>query len=80
MRCEQWLSVDHDVTDRLAKFAPKLPQSHGNHSYEVEGGTMRGLHNSFFDPPTLAVPEVAFDEAWLTLKSIDRRPSRCSLP
>jgi hypothetical protein len=31
---------------------------------------MRGFHNSSFDPPTLAVLEVAFDEAWLTLKSI----------
>jgi hypothetical protein len=31
---------------------------------------MRGFHNSSFDPPTLVVLETAFDEAWLTLKSI----------
>jgi len=31
---------------------------------------MRGFHNSSFDPPTLGVLETAFDEAWLTLKSI----------
>jgi hypothetical protein len=31
---------------------------------------MRGFHNSSFDPPTLVVLEMAFDEAWLTLKSI----------
>ena len=31
---------------------------------------MRNLHNSSFDPPTLVVLEAAFDEAWLTLKSI----------
>jgi hypothetical protein len=31
---------------------------------------MRGFHNSSFDPPTLVLLEAAFDEAWLTLKSI----------
>ena len=31
---------------------------------------MRGFHNSSFDPPTLVVLETAFNEAWLTLKSI----------
>ncbi len=31
---------------------------------------MRGFHNSSFDPPTLVVLEAAFDEAWLTLRSI----------
>ena len=31
---------------------------------------MRNLHNSSFDPPTLVVLEAAFDEAWLTLKSV----------
>jgi hypothetical protein len=31
---------------------------------------MRGFHNSSFDSPTLVVLETAFDEAWLTLKSI----------
>jgi hypothetical protein len=31
---------------------------------------MRGFHNSSFDPQTLVVLETAFDEAWLTLKSI----------
>ena len=33
-------------------------------------GAMRGFHNSSFDPQTLALLEAAFDEAWLTLKSI----------
>jgi hypothetical protein len=31
---------------------------------------MRGFHNSSFDPQTLVVLETAFDEAWITLKSI----------
>jgi hypothetical protein len=31
---------------------------------------MRGFHNSSFDPQTLVLLETAFDEAWLTLKSI----------
>jgi hypothetical protein len=31
---------------------------------------MRGFRNSSFDPPTLVLLEAAFDEAWLTLKSI----------
>jgi hypothetical protein len=31
---------------------------------------MRGFHSSSFDPQTLVVLETAFDEAWLTLKSI----------
>jgi hypothetical protein len=31
---------------------------------------MRSFHNSSFDPQTLVVLEAAFDEAWLTLKSI----------
>jgi len=31
---------------------------------------MRGFGNSSFDPQTLVVLETAFDEAWLTLKSI----------
>ena len=31
---------------------------------------MRGFHNNSFNPQTLVVLETAFDEAWLTLKSI----------
>jgi hypothetical protein len=31
---------------------------------------MRGFHNSSFDPQALVLLETAFDEAWLTLKSI----------
>ena len=31
---------------------------------------MRSFHNSSFDPQTLVLLEAAFDEAWLTLKSI----------
>jgi hypothetical protein len=34
---------------------------------------MRGFHNSSFDPQTLVVLEIAFDEAWLTLKSVGNR-------
>ena len=31
---------------------------------------MRGFPSSSFDPQTLVLLEVAFDEAWLTLKAI----------
>jgi hypothetical protein len=31
---------------------------------------VRAFHNSSFDPQTLQLLEAAFDEAWLTLKSI----------
>ena len=31
---------------------------------------MVGFYNNSFDPRTLVVLETAFDEAWLTLKSI----------
>jgi hypothetical protein len=31
---------------------------------------MRAFHTNAFDPQTLIVLEAAFDEAWLTLKSI----------
>jgi hypothetical protein len=34
---------------------------------------MRGFHSSSFDPPTLVVLEAAFDEAWLTLKSVGNK-------
>ena len=34
---------------------------------------MRGFHNSSFDPQTLVLLEAAFDEAWLTLKSIGNK-------
>src|SRR5690348_11011029 len=40
---------------------------------KFESGAMRGFHNSSFDPQTLVVLEAAFDEAWLTLKSIGNR-------
>ena len=36
-------------------------------------GAMRGFHNSFFDPQTLVLIEKAFDEAWLTLKSVGNK-------
>jgi hypothetical protein len=34
---------------------------------------MRGFHTSSFDPQTLVLLEAAFDEAWLTLKSIGNK-------
>jgi hypothetical protein len=34
---------------------------------------MRSFHNSSFDPQTLVLIETAFDEAWLTLKSVGNR-------
>ncbi len=34
---------------------------------------MRGFPNRSFDPQTLVVLEAAFDEAWLTLKSIGNK-------
>jgi len=34
---------------------------------------MRVFHNSAFDPQTLVLLEAAFDEAWLSLKSVGNR-------
>ena len=34
---------------------------------------MRSFHNSSFDPQTLLLLETAFDEAWLTLKSVGNK-------
>ena len=34
---------------------------------------MRGFHNNSFDPHALVLIETAFDEAWLTLKSVGNR-------
>ncbi len=34
---------------------------------------MRDFHNSAFDPQTLVLLEAAFDEAWLTLKSVGNK-------
>jgi hypothetical protein len=34
---------------------------------------MRGFHNSSFDPQTLVLLVTAFDEAWLTLKSVGNK-------
>jgi hypothetical protein len=34
---------------------------------------MHGFHNSAFDPQTPVLLETAFDEAWLTLKSVGNR-------
>ena len=34
---------------------------------------MLGFHNSSFDPQTLVLLEAAFDEAWLSLKSVGNR-------
>ena len=53
----------------MAKFAPKLCKSRK----ESRGVAMRSFHNSSFDPQTLVLLETAFDEAWLTLKSVGNR-------
>ena len=34
---------------------------------------MRSFHNSSFDSQTLVLLETAFDEAWLTLKSVGNK-------
>ena len=34
---------------------------------------MRSFHNNSFDPQTLVLLEAAFDEAWLTLKSVGNK-------
>ena len=34
---------------------------------------MHSFHNSSFDPQTLVLLETAFDEAWLTLKSVGNK-------
>ncbi len=57
----------------LAKFAPKLPLITKIIRIKFDGGAMRGFHNSSFDPQTLVILEAAFDEAWLTLKSIGNK-------
>jgi hypothetical protein len=62
-----WGCIDCHKLDQLCVEASA---NHTHRPYRVEGGTMRGFHNSSFDPPTLVVLEAAFDEAWLTLKSI----------
>jgi hypothetical protein len=49
----------------LAKFAPKLCKSRKE--------SRVGFHNSSFDPQTLVLLETAFDEAWLTLKSVGNK-------
>ena len=36
-------------------------------------GAMRGFGNGAFDPQTLVLLETAFDEAWLTLKSVGNK-------
>jgi hypothetical protein len=40
---------------------------------KFEGRAMRGWGNGAFDPQTLVLLEIAFDEAWLTLKSIGNK-------
>jgi hypothetical protein len=60
----------------LAKFAPTLSINHADRLYKVGDGAMRGFHNSSFDPQTLVLLEAAFDEAWLTLKSIGNETVR----
>ena len=54
----------------MAKFTPKLCKSGKD---KVRGWGMRSFHNSSFDPQTLVVLETAFDEAWLTLKSVGNK-------
>jgi len=49
---------------KLGQVCAEASISHANR------GAMRSFHNSSFDPQTLALLEAAFDEAWLTLKSI----------
>jgi hypothetical protein len=60
----------------LAKFASTLSNNHANRLYKVEGGAMRGIPTSSFDPQTVVLLEAAFDEAWLTLKSIGNKTVR----
>ncbi len=57
----------------LANFAPRLPLITHIVRIKFEAGAMRGFHNSSFDPQTLVLLEAAFDEAWLTLKSIGNK-------
>src|SRR5215472_9518755 len=59
----------------LAKFAPILCESHKDESHKdkVGGGAMHSFYNSTFDPQTLVLLESAFDEAWLTLKSVGNK-------
>jgi hypothetical protein len=58
-----------DVTN-LAKFGSKLLANHTHRSVELRVEQCAASTTASFDPPTLVVLEAAFDEAWLTLKSI----------
>jgi len=63
----------HRPANFALNFAPKLRLMRQIVRRKSEGGAMRGFHNSSFDPQTLVVLEAAFDEAWLTLKSIGNK-------
>jgi hypothetical protein len=58
------LPSHHRGRHKLGQVCAEASNNHANR------GAMRGFHNSSFDPQTLVLLEAAFDEAWLTLKSI----------
>ena len=47
--------------------------AHVGNASDAGEGAMPGFHHSFFDPQTLVLVEKAFDEAWLTLKSVGNK-------
>src|SRR5215831_11435580 len=63
-----------DVLKVISCYAPKRGRKSVRASrIKSEGGAMRGFHNSSFDPQTLVLIETAFDEVWLTLKSVGNK-------
>jgi len=52
---------------------PSIPKRGLKGARMSEGGATRSFHNSSFDPQTLVLIETAFDEAWLTLKSVGNK-------
>jgi hypothetical protein len=68
-KCDRSVIGSSSQGHKLAELCAK-PSIIAQIVRKTEGGAMRGFHNSSFDPPTLVVLEAAFDEAWLTLKSI----------
>ena len=62
-----------DASDAITKRGLKGARASKMSKIMSESGATRGFHNSSFDPQTLVLIETAFDEAWLTLKSVGNK-------
>lgn len=65
-----------DKGRKLGQVCPKSSLSTEIIIINMEGWGMDAFHNSVFDPQTLVVLETAFDDAWLTLKSIGNKTAK----